>query len=84
MIKPLLSERDAYMAHVLRYFVDQGETVVAVVGDAHVEGICNRWGQDVDVKKLLEVPQRGGLFQNLLVLLLIVLSAMLLVVLYRY
>mmetsp|Transcript_1224 Transcript_1224/g.1556 ORF Transcript_1224/g.1556 Transcript_1224/m.1556 type:complete len:300 (-) Transcript_1224:164-1063(-) len=55
----LVNERDDYMAHVLRYFVDQGNPVVAVVGEAHVAGICNSWEKDIDVQKLLWVPQRS-------------------------
>jgi len=55
----LVNERDDYMAHVLRYFVDQGNPVVAVVGEAHVAGICSSWEKDIDVQKLLWVPQRS-------------------------
>mmetsp|Transcript_8563 Transcript_8563/g.16834 ORF Transcript_8563/g.16834 Transcript_8563/m.16834 type:complete len:243 (-) Transcript_8563:332-1060(-) len=57
ILGPLVSERDAYMAHVLRFFVDQGETIVAVVGDAHVKGIQKKWKDNIDVQKLLTVPQ---------------------------
>mmetsp|Transcript_12759 Transcript_12759/g.26051 ORF Transcript_12759/g.26051 Transcript_12759/m.26051 type:complete len:232 (+) Transcript_12759:245-940(+) len=59
LLEPLVSERDAYMAHVLRYFVDQGETIVAVVGGAHVKGIQKKWKDNIDVQKLLTVPERG-------------------------
>mmetsp|Transcript_2041 Transcript_2041/g.2917 ORF Transcript_2041/g.2917 Transcript_2041/m.2917 type:complete len:280 (+) Transcript_2041:37-876(+) len=59
LVKPLITERDAYMAHVLRYFVDQGKTVVAVVGEAHVQGICEQWEKETDVQKLLHVPSNS-------------------------
>eukprot|EP00954_Amorphochlora_amoebiformis_P009681 753488-Amorphochlora_amoeboformis.AAC.1 len=57
IIRPLIRERDQYMAHVLRYFVDQGECVVAVVGQAHVKGICEQWEKNINVRRLLDVPQ---------------------------
>lgn len=59
IMKAMVHERDSYMAHVLRHFVDQGETVVAVVGKAHVSGICQRWKDNVDVQQLLSVPTVG-------------------------
>jgi len=61
IIRPLIRERDQYMAHVLRYFVDQGECVVAVVGQAHVKGICEQWEKNINVRRLLDVPQSSPL-----------------------
>lgn len=50
----LVDERDAYLAEKMR--LASGDTVVAVVGAAHVPGIRRRFGQPVDLDQLEELP----------------------------
>lgn len=50
----LIDERDAYLAS--KILASPGETVVAVVGAAHVPGIKKRFGSPVDVEALEVLP----------------------------
>ncbi len=50
----LVDERDCYLAEKMRQA--PGETVVAVVGAAHVPGIKRVFGTDIDLEALDELP----------------------------
>ena len=50
----LVDERDAYLAEKMR--LAQGETVVAVVGAAHVPGIRRLFGEEIDLEELDKLP----------------------------
>ena len=53
----LVDERDAYIAHAISK--SPGKKMLAVVGAGHMEGIMRRMGggEEVDVKKISEVPK---------------------------
>ena len=59
LIGPLLFERDQYMVHVLRQLSSRGESVVAVVGAGHLEGIQKRWAEEIDINAICEIPEMG-------------------------
>lgn len=54
--KPLITERDLYMTHILRRIAGSADTVVGVVGAGHLEGIRAHWDAEIDVAALLEMP----------------------------
>lgn len=56
LIQPLLTERDKYMAHVLRCLSPKARIVVAVVGAGHLEGIEKHWDKDIDVAAICSIP----------------------------
>ncbi len=51
---PLIDERDRYMMSTIQDA--PGQTIVAVVGAGHVEGMVSHLGQTVDRKSLTEIP----------------------------
>jgi pheromone shutdown-related protein TraB len=50
----LIDERDVYIAHSIRNA--PGETVLAVVGAGHVQGIVDNLDREADIGPLLEMP----------------------------
>jgi len=57
----LIDERDQYLAAKIQ--AAPGDTVVAVVGAAHVPGIKTRFGTDIDLAKLDEIPPPRKIFK---------------------
>ncbi len=57
----LIDERDQYLA--AKIHASQGNTVVAVVGAAHVPGIKQIFGTDIDTVKLDEIPPPKKIFK---------------------
>ena len=59
--KALIDERDEYLASKIQ--AAPGETLVAVVGAAHVPGIKRVFGSPVDIKALEELPPPKKVFK---------------------
>jgi len=57
----LIDERDQYLA--AKIHASPGDTVVAVVGAAHVPGIKKVFGTDIDIAKLDEIPPPKKIFK---------------------
>ncbi len=57
----LIDERDQYLA--AKILAAPGDTVVAVVGAAHVPGIKTCFGTDIDLAKLDEIPPPRKIFK---------------------
>lgn len=57
--EPLIDERDRYMMAKIR--ASEGDTVVAVVGAAHVPGMIENQAKDVDIASLEVLPPKGKL-----------------------
>ena len=57
----LIDERDQYLA--AKILASSGDTVVAVVGAAHVPGIKEVFGTPIDVAKLDEIPPPKKIFK---------------------
>jgi pheromone shutdown-related protein TraB len=57
----LIDERDLYLA--AKIYASPGDTVVAVVGAAHVPGIKKVFGTDIDTGKLDEIPPPRKIFK---------------------
>ncbi len=51
----LIDERDTYLAKKIEQ--SQGDTIVAVVGAGHVEGMLEHWGQDTDLDAIEIIPK---------------------------
>ncbi|XP_057795195.1 uncharacterized protein LOC131011400 isoform X2 [Salvia miltiorrhiza] len=60
LMETLLHERDRYMSTNLLEVASKHNSVVIVVGEAHLQGIQKNWKQHVDMKELLHVPRFGG------------------------
>jgi pheromone shutdown-related protein TraB len=60
---PLIDERDRYLASTIRE--SPGDTVVAVVGAGHVEGITRYFDQEIDRDVLAVIPPPGRLVRAL-------------------
>ena len=60
--KPLIDERDEYLADGIRKAGDGAKSVVAVVGAAHVPGIVKHWGLPVDKAALDRIPPPSKLW----------------------
>lgn len=58
MIGPLLYERDQFMVHMLRQLSSRGDSVVAVVGAGHLEGIQSRWDEEIDIDAICLIPEQ--------------------------
>ena len=53
----MLHARDAALSHSLQTAAAQagpGQTVAGVVGDAHVQGICQHWQQSLDMEQAVD------------------------------
>ncbi|XP_050380170.1 uncharacterized protein LOC126797565 [Argentina anserina] len=62
LMETLVHERDQYMSSTLLRIAQQHNSVVAVVGKGHLQGIKKHWKQPVEVTDLLEVPsQKRGI-----------------------
>ena len=57
----LIDERDRYLAAKIQ--ASPGDTIVAVVGAAHVPGIKKVFGTDIDIEKLDEIPPPRKIFK---------------------
>jgi len=57
----LIDERDQYLA--AKILASPGDTVVAVIGAAHVPGIKKAFGTDIDIAKLDEIPPPKRIFK---------------------
>lgn len=57
----LIDERDQYLA--AKIHASPGDTVVAVVGAAHVPGIKKVFGTDIDLARLNEIPPPRKIFK---------------------
>ncbi|KAH6796010.1 hypothetical protein C2S51_036996 [Perilla frutescens var. frutescens] len=55
-METLVNERDQYMSAKLLRVAREHNSVVAVVGSAHLPGIQKNWKQPVDVEQLLSAP----------------------------
>ncbi|HEX3764672.1 MAG TPA: TraB/GumN family protein [Kofleriaceae bacterium] len=64
--RPLIDERDQYLASRLVEVGRGRRTVVAVVGAAHVPGICAQLGTPIDRAALEQVPPPSRLWRALL------------------
>ncbi|KAI7842710.1 hypothetical protein COHA_003641 [Chlorella ohadii] len=58
LIRPLLVERDQYMAFMLRKLSSRAHTVVAVVGAGHLQGIRQQWDQEIDIAEITRMPEQ--------------------------
>ncbi len=58
LIRPLLTERDQYMVHVMRRLSSRSKTVVAVVGAGHLQGIRDNWEREIDVEEICCIPPK--------------------------
>ncbi|GKB86563.1 retrovirus-related pol polyprotein from transposon TNT 1-94 [Tanacetum coccineum] len=56
MLETLVNERDQYMSSMLLSVASQHNSVVAVVGKGHLEGIKKHWQQPVAIRELLLIP----------------------------
>jgi pheromone shutdown-related protein TraB len=73
--RQMITERDEYLA--TNIFQSKGEVVVAVIGKAHLAGVCEKLGEKFDLEKLNEVPEKRKIdiaieyiFPSLLIILL--------------
>lgn len=55
--KPLVDERDQYLAEKIKHA--PGQKVVAVLGAAHIPGITKEIGKDHDLSQLTKVPEKS-------------------------
>ncbi|CDY10036.1 BnaC08g44150D [Brassica napus] len=61
-METLVHERDQFMASSLLRVASEYNSVVAVVGRAHVNGIKKNWKQPVSIEDLMEIPGDGSMF----------------------
>lgn len=54
----LVDERDAYLADQIDHA--PGSKIIAVVGAAHLPGICEKMGTDVNINSLSETPPKSA------------------------
>jgi len=80
MVRPLLYERDEYLAATLR--LCPGPRVVGVVGLGHVEGIKKNWNNQIDIKALEEVKYEPRWRRNVFISSLIAIPFLFLFALY--
>ncbi|GMN58113.1 hypothetical protein TIFTF001_027197 [Ficus carica] len=58
LMETLVHERDQYMSSSLLRIASEHNSVVAVVGKGHLQGIKKHWKEPVVVKDLLEIPSQ--------------------------
>ncbi len=56
LVKPLLTERDQYMTFMLRKLAPRAQTVVAVVGAGHLQGIRDHWEKEICIAEITAMP----------------------------
>jgi len=56
LMETLVHERDRYMSSTLLKIASEHNSVVAVVGKGHLQGIKKHWMQPVVVKDLMGIP----------------------------
>lgn len=62
LMETLVHERDQYMSSTLLRIAREHNSVVAVVGKGHLQGINKHWKQPVVVNDLMEIPsQKAGI-----------------------
>lgn len=58
LMETLVHERDQYMSSTLLRVAREHNSVVAVVGKGHLQGIKKHWNQPIEVKNLMEIPSK--------------------------
>ncbi|KAL3848957.1 hypothetical protein ACJIZ3_010839 [Penstemon smallii] len=56
LMQTFVHERDQYMSATLLKVASEHNSVVAVVGKGHLQGIQKNWKQPIEVKELLSIP----------------------------
>ncbi|PSC74860.1 traB domain-containing -like [Micractinium conductrix] len=56
LLHPLITERDQFMAFMLRKLAARAQTVVAIVGAGHLQGIRDHWEKDIDIAEITAMP----------------------------
>ncbi|PWA38038.1 Pheromone shutdown, TraB [Artemisia annua] len=56
LIETIVNERDQYMSSMLLSVASEHNSVVAVVGKGHLQGITKHWQQPVAIRELLLIP----------------------------
>ncbi|KAB5515935.1 hypothetical protein DKX38_026583 [Salix brachista] len=58
LMETLVRERDQYMSSTLLSIAKEHNSVVAVVGKGHLQGIKRHWEQHIELKDLMEPPSQ--------------------------
>ncbi|KAG6742551.1 hypothetical protein POTOM_053423 [Populus tomentosa] len=58
LMETLVQERDQYMSSTLLRIAKEHNSVVAVVGKGHLQGIKRHWEQHIELKDLMELPSQ--------------------------
>ncbi|KAJ6371901.1 hypothetical protein OIU77_002260 [Salix suchowensis] len=58
LMETLVQERDQYMSSTLLSIAKEHNSVVAVVGKGHLQGIKRHWEQHIELKDLMELPSQ--------------------------
>ncbi|KAL0654545.1 hypothetical protein Bca4012_097236 [Brassica carinata] len=62
LMETLVHERDQYMASSLLRVASEHNSVVAVIGRGHINGIKKNWKQPITMKDLMEIPSDNPVF----------------------
>ncbi|KAL0732341.1 hypothetical protein Bca4012_008550 [Brassica carinata] len=62
LMETLVHERDQYMASSLQRVASEHNSVVAVIGRGHINGIKKNWKQPITMKDLMEIPNDDSVF----------------------
>ncbi|KAF8049751.1 hypothetical protein N665_2124s0004 [Sinapis alba] len=62
LMETLVHERDQYMASSLLRVASEHNSVVAVIGRGHINGIKKNWKQPITMKDLMEIPSDDSVF----------------------
>ncbi|CAH8354404.1 unnamed protein product [Eruca vesicaria subsp. sativa] len=62
LMDTLVHERDQYMASSLLRVASEHNSVVAVIGRGHINGIKKNWQQPITMKDLMEIPSDESVF----------------------
>ncbi|CAH8368111.1 unnamed protein product [Eruca vesicaria subsp. sativa] len=62
LMETLVHERDQYMASSLLRVASEHNSVVAVIGRGHINGIKKNWKQPITMKDLMEIPSDESVF----------------------
>ncbi|RID48985.1 hypothetical protein BRARA_I05456 [Brassica rapa] len=62
LMETLVHERDQYMASSLLRVASEHNSVVAVIGRGHINGIKKNWKQPITMKDLMEIPSDNSVF----------------------
>ncbi|KAF9663283.1 hypothetical protein SADUNF_Sadunf17G0022900 [Salix dunnii] len=58
LMETLVKERDQYMSSTLLSIAKEHNSVVAVVGKGHLQGIKRHWEKHIELKDLMELPSQ--------------------------